>query len=993
MSPVVISARVVRLSGRSLPEIKAGGLRLLLTLTTAMKTSRLAVPANISGGSHHRVFVPASRIGNRFSDLKPSHWIRRAAAVGLLVATSSFPASAVNLAWSPNPEPDIARYELSYGTSPGSRAVTVNAGLNTTASVTGLQSGVTYYFVVSAVNQAGLKSAPSAEISYLEPANQAPVAVSGSAVTAEDAPVSITLSASDKDSGSLTYAVVNTPGRGTLSGTAPNLIYTPSADYNGSDSFTFRANDGTANSNTATVSITITPVNDAPVAVSGSAVTAEDALVSITLSATDKDGGLLTYAIVNAPGRGTLSGTAPNLIYRPSADYNGSDSFTFRANDGTANSNTATVSITITPVNDAPVAVSGSAVTSEGAPVSITLSASDKDSGSLTYAVVNTPGRGTLSGTAPNLIYTPSADYNGSDSFTFRANDGTANSNTATVSITITPVNDAPVAVSGSAVTAEDALVSITLSATDKDGGLLTYAIVNAPGRGTLSGTAPNLIYRPSADYNGSDSFTFRANDGTANSNTATVSITITPVNDAPVAVSGSAATTEGAPVSIVLAATDKDGGPLSYAIVTGPGTGSLAGVAPNLTYTPAAGFAGADSFSFRAGDGSAFSNTATVSITVIASPPPSNIGPSFAVNPIVMTVAEDQALGGRLSATDPDEKTALTFMKLSGPSWLTVSSGGQLGGVPSNGDVGVNTFSVRVTDSANASASASLLVTVTNTNDAPVFTVNPINRSAGSEELPYSGESIAGTAADPDAGDVITFSKVSGPEWLVVSETGELSGTPPAGGSGTNTFIVRATDQDGATGDSVLQIQISASGLPLPWSVEDLAGSGGRNGASYDSGSFTLESFGRISGSSDAGCYVWQALSGDGMIIARVNSARSFDRNFLGGVMIRDSLASNSRQVFAGVDRSGGFRLAYRLTSGGRTRISGSGYGTTPKIWLALVRKDQLVSAYKSTDGRTWSIMGSVPVDLGENCYVGLVAGGDERSSSSATFSEVRVH
>lgn len=894
MAQVVISARVVRHSGRVLPEVEAGGLRLLLTLTTAMKTSRLAVPANISGASHRRVSVPASRIGNRFSDLKPSHWILRAAAVGLLVATSSFPASAVNLAWNPNPEPDIARYELSYGTSPGSRAVTVNAGLNTTASVTGLQSGVTYYFVVSAVNQAGLKSAASAEISHIEQGGTSPPPV--------DPPPS---------------AGVEIPTAGWT------VKYASSQESEDEDGSANNAIDG----NPATYWISRWLTNPA----------------------------LPPHDLQIDTGKAQSIQGFRYLPRQDGYDIGNIGRYEFY------------------------VSVDG---TSWGAPVATGTFVNSKTEKEVLFAAK----------TGRYVQLRALTDLNGG-AFNGGVLCCVAELKLLQGSTTPAPVNQAPVAAASSVTTSEDNAVAIRINASDADGDSLGYAVITGPGKGSLSGTAPNLTYTPRADVNGTDSFTFRANDGAADSNTATVSITITPVNDAPVAVSGSAATTEGAPVSIVLAATDKDGGPLSYAIVTGPGKGSLAGVAPNLTYTPAAGFAGADSFSFRAGDGSAFSNTATVSITVIASPPPSNIGPSFTVNPIVMTVAEDQALGGRLSATDPDEKTALMFVKLSGPSWLTVSSGGQLGGVPSNGDVGVNTFSVRVTDSANASASASLLVTVTNTNDAPVFTVNPINRSAGSEELPYSGESIAGTAADPDAGDVITFSKVSGPGWLVVSETGELSGTPPAGSSGMNTFIVRVTDAEGATGDSVLQIQISASGLPLPWSVEDLAGSGGRNRASYDSGSFTLESFGRIFGSSDAGCYVWQALSGDGMIITRVNSARSFDRNFLAGVMIRDSLASNSRQVFAGVDRSGGFRLAYRLTSGGRTRISGSGYGTTPKIWLALVRKDQLVSAYKSTDGRTWSIMGSVPLDLRENCYIGLVAGGDERGSSSATFSEVRVH
>jgi hypothetical protein len=357
--------------------------------------------------------------------------------------------------------------------------------------------------------------------------NNAPVANNQSVTTNEDTAVGVTLSATDADSNPLTYSVVASPAHGTLSGTAPALTYTPTANYNGADSFTFRANDGTANSNTATVSITVNAVNDAPVASNQNVTTNEDTAVGVTLSATDADGNPLTYSVVASPAHGTLSGTAPSLTYTPTLNYVGSDTFTFRANDGTVNSNTATVSITVNTVNDAPVANNQSVTTNEDTAVGVTLSATDADGNPLTYSVVASPAHGTLSGTAPALTYTPTANYNGADSFTFRANDGTVNSNTATVSITVNAVNDAPVANAQSATTSQNVAAGVTLSATDADGNPLTYTVVAGPAHGSLSGTAPNLTYTPTANYNGSDNFTFRVNDGTVNSNTAMVSITV----------------------------------------------------------------------------------------------------------------------------------------------------------------------------------------------------------------------------------------------------------------------------------------------------------------------------------------------------------------------------------------------------------------------------------------------------------------------------------
>ncbi|PYQ88475.1 MAG: adhesin, partial [Acidobacteria bacterium] len=240
------------------------------------------------------------------------------------------------------------------------------------------------------------------------------------------------------------FSIVAGPLHGALSGVAPNLTYTPAAGYNGPDSFTFKANDGTVDSSAATVSLTVTAVNDAPVANAQTVTTAEDTAKAIVLTATDVDGDPLTYAIVAGPAHGTLSGVAPTVTYTPAANYNGPDSVTFKANDGTLNSNVATVTLTVTPVNDAPVATAQSVTTNQDTAKAMTLTATDVDGDTLTYAVVTAPTHGTLSGVAPNLTYTPAAGYNGPDSFTFKANDGTVDSAAATVSLTVVHVNHAP---------------------------------------------------------------------------------------------------------------------------------------------------------------------------------------------------------------------------------------------------------------------------------------------------------------------------------------------------------------------------------------------------------------------------------------------------------------------------------------------------------------------------------------------------------------------
>ena len=235
------------------------------------------------------------------------------------------------------------------------------------------------------------------------------------------------------------------------------------------DSFTFVANDGHSNSAPATISITVTPVNDAPVANAQSVTTQQDTQVAITLTGSDVDGDGLTYTVVTQPANGTLNGTAPNLTYTPGKGYIGPDSFDFTVYDGSATSDPATVSINVTPVNHPPVADPQSVTTNEDTAVAITLTGSDSDSDPLAFAVAGPPSHGTLSGTAPNLTYTPVANYNGPDSFTFVVNDGKVNSDPATVSITVNAVNDAPVANAQSVTTQQDTAKAITLTGSDVD--------------------------------------------------------------------------------------------------------------------------------------------------------------------------------------------------------------------------------------------------------------------------------------------------------------------------------------------------------------------------------------------------------------------------------------------------------------------------------------------------------------------------------------------
>jgi VCBS repeat-containing protein len=312
----------------------------------------------------------------------------------------------------------------------------------------------------------------------------------------------------------------------------------PAAGYSGPDSFSYKANDAALGSNTATVSVTVIHVNHAPVAAAQSATTTEDTAKAITLTASDVDADVLTFSIVTAPAHGTLTGTGPGITYTPAANYNGPDSFTFKANDGALDSNVATVSITVTAVNDAPVAVGDSYTADEDTPLTIAAPGvlgndTDVDSASLTAVLVAGPAHGTLTLNANGgLTYTPISNYNGSDSFTYKANDGALDSNVATVSVTIRAINDAPAFTRGADQTvAQDSGVktvtgwatNISAGPSDESAQLLNF-LVSSDNAAIFSAQpaidpAGTLTFTPAAGANGVAHVTVQLHDngGTAN--------------------------------------------------------------------------------------------------------------------------------------------------------------------------------------------------------------------------------------------------------------------------------------------------------------------------------------------------------------------------------------------------------------------------------------------------------------------------------------------
>ncbi len=334
----------------------------------------------------------------------------------------------------------------------------------------------------------------------------APVALSLETITDEDTAVHIELQATDANNDALTFSVIDQPASGTLSGTAPALSYTPKADYNGDDTFTYQVSDGKLKSKIVSVLIEVKPVNDPPVANSQSLTTAEDSPLSIVLTGQDIDGDWFGYEIVSQPANGVLSGTAPNLTYTPEAGFSGTDTLEYIVRQSKKKASApATIEIKVTATNDLPVADDQLLSVDAGVSLPITLTGSDADGDLLTFTITADPANGAVGGILPNIEYTPNQGFYGVDTIEFVANDGVGNSAIATVTIMVKQpqqTNRPPTITSPAIVNAEDGTpYSYDVQATDPDNEPLIYSLTQAPTGMTIDSSTGVISWSPTAEY------------------------------------------------------------------------------------------------------------------------------------------------------------------------------------------------------------------------------------------------------------------------------------------------------------------------------------------------------------------------------------------------------------------------------------------------------------------------------------------------------------
>jgi VCBS repeat-containing protein len=470
---------------------------------------------------------------------------------------------------------------------------------------------------------------PDAFVAKLFLENAAPVAHADAYGTNEDVALDVPAPGvlgndSDVNPQDVPVAIlVAAPQHGSLALNADgSFTYTPAPDFDGADSFSYKASDGLLESGPAVVTLTITGTNDAPLADAGGPYSVDEGgTLALTGTATDPEQGVLTFDW-DLDGDGSFE-TPGQTVSLSAGDGPATRTVFVRATDpeGAPGMDSATVTIR----NVAPGAAGDAFATDEDAPLSVAapgLLANDTDFDPLTAVLAAGPAHGTLTLHADgSFAYTPEANFNGADTFTYRASDGVDESAPATVTVTVTSVNDAPAAEAGGPYAVDEgAALTLAGSGTDVEPGTLSFAW-DLDGDGEFDdATGPSAAYTAG---NGPAVATvaLRVTDAQGGSHVDAASIEIR--NVAPVAQADAYTTPADSTLTVAapgVLGNDQDLDPLTAVVASGPTQGTLTlGANGSFQYVPGPGATGTDTFTYRASDGVAQSAPATVTITLTA--------------------------------------------------------------------------------------------------------------------------------------------------------------------------------------------------------------------------------------------------------------------------------------------------------------------------------------------------------------------------------------
>ncbi|MQR87271.1 tandem-95 repeat protein, partial [Bacillus megaterium] len=623
------------------------------------------------------------------------------------------------------------------------------------------------------------------------PVDQPPTVPNYSITTAENQSVAGQVVGTDPNGDSLSYRLGTTPANGTVTvNTDGSFVYLPNFNYVGSDLFTVIVEDSTGLTATSTINVTVIDVNSAPITSDVNLQTLENIAVNGQVTAIDPDSNLLTFSLSGTPFNGVaVVNDDGTFTYTPNVNFVGLDSFTVEVRDSRGASAQSLVTINVIRINQPPIVTDLSISTSQGQFITAQISAFDPEGEPLVYGLGLAPLNGTAIVNADGTFtYTPNPSFIGTDSFSIFARDPLGNQGFGTVTIQVQQPN-LPISASGTTLnTLADQSVSGSIPVVNPTGTPLSYALSTTPLNGTVvlnpDGT---LLYTPNLGFTGEDSFNVIVSDAVGNQSNATVEIV---VGDKISVVNSEITTLFNTPASGQVFATNLSGNPLFYALSSNPTNGSATVNADGtFSYTPNLGFFGTDQFQVLVSDN--FGNTAIVTISIITQGP---IEQAPIVSDQVLSTTEQQPIGGRIAAVDPQGET-LTYTLLGGPSngALILNPDGTFTYTPNPGFVGADSFTVSVQNEKGLNAITTIQVTVTQLPDQIVVSNTTVRT--------LQGQSVNGSLAVRDQlNRPLTYSLNTPPAYGVVTinPDGTFIYTPNLGVNGSDQFDVLVQNDQG---------------------------------------------------------------------------------------------------------------------------------------------------------------------------------------------------
>ena len=583
---------------------------------------------------------------------------------------------------------------------------------------------------------------PQASFAALTLTNQTETILEDSGTTSFDVLSDSASVQTDADSSTLTLTgTLIYTGTGSVAVVDNSISYTPASDFTGDETITFEVSDGDGFIDAAVLTVTVTNVNDPPTAVADAFTVSEDSsnnLLSVLLNDVDIDPISTTLtldSIAVTPTNGQASVSGNNLIYTPDQNFAGTDSISYVVSDQFSAQTTGTVTITVDPVNDAPVASSGSQTISEDASaviVNVVTGNLVTDSDSTDLSIVSaqvSAGSGSVDASGQTFTYTPAADFNGTAQVSYEVSDNHSTSPEVvlgTYTFTVNAVNDSPVANHDRYTINEDEVVTLTPLENDTDIEddsitiLSTTASINAA---TISKTDTSISYTPPQDFIGDDSFTYTIRDASGLTSTATISITVDALNDNPVAPSVSETVGDNTTLTIDLDdyISDTDSSNLSVTQISTPTYGRVYLFGNTLTYEPFANIGGTqtETLTYTVSDGQ-LSTTGLISIVVTTE----NDAPTPSIH--ALEIAEDsEAVQIDVLATDTDpdgDNLTLSTIITADQGGTVLVSNGVINYQPAPDFFGTEIINYSVADTGSLTASGTVTVTVTPVNDPPVI-------------------------------------------------------------------------------------------------------------------------------------------------------------------------------------------------------------------------------------------------------------------------------